>query len=91
MTDTKTEPKKTTTRKAADKVKTAASQVSDQAHEVQNAAVETAQQGYETTREVLSNAGTRAREAAEQQPLLVLAGAVAFGVVLGMAVSNSRN
>lgn len=91
MTNTTTDaPKKSPTRKTADKAKAAASQVGESAREMQSAAVETAQQSYESTREALVTAGAKARDAAEQQPLLVLAGAVAFGVVIGMAVSNNR-
>ncbi len=92
MTDTTTNaPKKSTSRKTADKAKSAASQVSESAREIQSAAADTAQQGYESTRDALAAAGAKARDAAEQQPLLVLAGAVAFGVLIGMAVSNSKN
>lgn len=83
-------PTTTGQRKPSDKAKDAANDIGQSARDLQSAAAESAQQGYEVTRDALNSAGTRAREVAEQQPLLVLAGAVAFGVVLGMAISNNR-
>ena len=60
--------------------------IGEHAGNVQKAAQDTAQD----MRDGLVKAGEKAREAAEKQPLIAVAGVFAVGVLVGMAVNRSR-
>jgi transposase len=47
--------------------------------------------GAEAVQRRVAKAGDRTRRVAEQQPLLVAAGALAVGVALGMAINSRRS
>ena len=78
----------------AEKVKDTAIDARDKATEMAREGVETTRKAVETgaseARDSLVAAGQKARKITEEQPLAVAAGALAVGVLLGMALNNRR-
>ncbi|WP_300030730.1 hypothetical protein [uncultured Roseobacter sp.] len=86
---------------AADKIKSAVAdageKITDRATKLQGEAtvqaeraVATAADSVEDLQAGLNEVGRRAREGVEKQPLMAVAGALAVGVVVGMALSRNR-
>ena len=50
-----------------------------------------AQASMSDAQQSISKAGAKARKITEEQPLMVAAGALAVGVILGVALSNRRS
>ena len=83
-----------TERGTTDKVKETAIEARDKATEMARDGLETTRNAVETgateVRDNLVTAGEKARKFTEEQPLAVAAGALAVGVILGMALNNRR-
>lgn len=82
---------KRTTEEARERVAGQATELRETASETADRAIARAGEGVEELRAGLNEAGRMAREGVEKQPLVAVAGALAVGVVLGMALSRSRS
>ncbi|WP_227272125.1 hypothetical protein [Roseobacter weihaiensis] len=73
-----------------ERVAETAEQARDLAVEQAQRAADSAQEAANEVRDQLVRASEKAREVTEKQPLLVVGGALALGVVIGMALRNNR-